>query len=238
MRGEISSAKFDKRHPLDWYVEQGWEWDQVVAAIGLEPELADDVTIWDPACGFGHSLSRLQAWVPSSQLLLSDLVDNVAWADFDEAWDDVRPRPTFRSLNFFFDGGNTIASDRDFVPPQRCSIFCNPPYSYEKIDGEIISQAFARQALRLATHRVVFLLPLKWLAGQSRGRFLREHPPQQILMFTQRPSMPPGDRIHLMGSRAYAGGMVDYCAVVWNQRVKTLPGETRVLWLPPLGGKF
>lgn len=232
MRGEISTGRAAKRHPLDWYVEEGWEWEQIVEAIGLAPEIADRCTIWDPACGYGHSLSRLQGIGFAGELLATDLVDNFAYEDFEQP--DLA---TFRPLEFFFNGGNSLAADRGFVPPARCSIFCNPPYSYKKIDGEIISQAFARQALKLATHRVVFLLPLKWLAGKARGQFLRENPPQQILCFTSRPSMPPGDRIKLMGSRAYRGGMVDYCAIVWDVRNPTAPGETRTIWLPPLGGE-
>ena len=47
--------------------------------------------------------------------------------------------------------------------------------------------------------------------------------------------MPPGDRIHLMGNRAYRGGAVDYVAVVWDVRHPTAPGETRSVWLPRLG---
>ena len=109
----------------------------------------------------------------------------------------------------------------------------NPPYSYQ--DG--ILEAFCRRALRLATHRVVVLAPLKWLAGGlGRGPFFRtDCPPQQILYFTQRPSMPPGDMIHLMGNRAYRGGAIDYVAVVWDVRFPTAPGETRSVWLPRLG---
>ncbi|MEQ1499175.1 MAG: hypothetical protein ABL914_10975 [Novosphingobium sp.] len=222
MRGEISSAKFAKRHPLDWYVEQGWEWEQIVDAIGLEPEVMDCCTIWDPCCGYGHSLSRLQGVDFRGDLIASDVVNNVAWGDFEDA----------TKVRFF---------SNDFLDyePQRLStptsIWCNPPFSYKKVNGEIISQAFVRQALKLATHRVVMLLPLKWLAGQARGKFLREHPPQQVLYFTQRPSMPPGDRIKLMGNRAYSGGMVDYCAVVWDVRAPTAPGDTRSVWLPRLG---
>lgn len=223
MRGEISSARHSKRHPLDWYAEQGWEWEQIVDAIGLGPEITGRCAIWDPACGFGHSLSRLQGIGFKGELIASDLVENLARDDFDVA-------PSFLSADFL-----------DFAEGPcdgALSIFCNPPFSYKKVDGEIISQAFARRALKLATHRVVFLLPLKWLAGQARGAFLREHPPQTILIFTQRPSMPPGDRIELMGSRAYSGGMVDYCAVVWDVQNPTAPGDTRTIWLPPLGGQY
>ncbi|MEA3264925.1 MAG: hypothetical protein U9R07_15725 [Pseudomonadota bacterium] len=226
MRGEISSGKFDKRHPLDWYVEEGWEWGKIAKAIGPEEP---GVAVWDPACGFGHSLSRLQGIGFKGELIASDLVDNLAREDFVEG-----PPPEFRSWDFVDWNHPNFANP---APAGPVSIWCNPPYSYKKINGEVISQAFARKALELATHRVVFLLPLKWLAGGMRGRFLREFPPQQILYFTKRPSMPPGDRIHLMGTRAYRGGQVDYCAVVWDRRAPTKPGETRSIWLPSLGGK-
>ena len=225
MRGEISSAKFAKRHPLDWYVEQGWEWEQIADAIGIAPEIVGRCAVWDPCCGYGHSLSRLQGIGFAGELIASDLVDNLARGDFDAP-------PQFHSWDFTGDNHPNFANP---APQGPVSIWCNPPFSYTKVDGEIISQAFARQALKLATHRVVMLLPLKWLAGQARGRFLREHPPQQVLYFTQRPSMPPGDRIQLMGNRAYSGGMVDYCAVVWDVRAPTAPGETRSVWLPRLG---
>jgi hypothetical protein len=38
--------------------------------------------------------------------------------------------------------------------------------------------------------------------------------------------------IAAMGTRAYRGGMIDYCAVVWDVRHPTAPGETRTIWLP------
>ena len=224
MRGEISTGRAAKRHPLDWYVEQGWEWDQIVRTIGLE---APGVAIWDPAAGYGHSASRLQAWHPQHRFLLSDVVNNVAWADFE----------VVRSVSFY--SADFLEHQAPFAP---CSIWSNPPFSYKKVfyDGRqmIISEAFVRHALKLATHRVVMILPAKWLAmGKRRARLVRtDHPPQFVLHFTERPSMPPGDRIHLMGARAYRGGMVDYCAVVWDVRQPTLPGETRTIWLPPLAG--
>lgn len=216
MRGEISSGKFAKRHPLDWYVEEGWEWDQVVRAIGVDIELDAGAWLWDPAAGFGHMGSRLQAYGFSGRIVLSDLVNNVALDDFDIA-------PRFFSADFL---------ELSEAPATPCSIWFNPPYSYRK--G--ILEAFVRHALKLATHRVVALVPMKWSAGQGRFKlFMRDHPPQCELVFTQRPSMPPGDRIHLMGSRAYRGGMVDYSAFVWDVRNPAAPGETRKIWLPPLG---
>lgn len=226
MRGDISSAKKAKRHPLDWYVEQGWEWDQLARAIGVEIELGDDAAIWDPCAGYGHSGSRLEAWGFGGRIYLSDVVENVAY-------DDFVIRPTFFSADFL---------ELDAAPETPCSIFMNSPYSYKDIvlpDGRKvgIAEAFARQALRLATHRVVMLLPNKWLASQGRFRlFAVDHPPAKILHFCQRPSMPPGDCIHLMGTKAYRGGVIDYCAIVWDIQNPTPAGETRTIWLPPLNG--
>ncbi|RIV82982.1 class I SAM-dependent methyltransferase [Aurantiacibacter xanthus] len=212
--GEVTRTKKAKRHPLDWYVEQGWEWDMVARQIGMEPELADGAAIWDPAAGYGHAGSRLADWGFSTRIYLSDLVENVAWQDF-------HIRPTFFSADFL---------ELTAPPVRPVSIFMNAPYSY--IEG--IGEAFVRHALKLATHRVVTLFPIKWLAGgKKRGRLFRlDHPPQQVLYFTQRPSMPPGDMIDAMGSKAYKDGAVDYCAVVWDVRHPTAPGETRSVWLP------
>lgn len=238
MRGEVSTGRKAKRHPYDWYVEQGWEWEQIVAAIGLE-EAESCTAIWDPAAGFGHSASRLQGIGFTGQLLLSDIVDRVEWADFE------RPELVrFQSLCFIEDDAKTMLEQEvhglTFVN-LRVSIWCNPPFSYRDylVDGRkmIVSEAFVRRALQLATDRVVMILPAKWLAmGKRRSRLVRvDHPPQYVLHFCERPSMPPGDMIAAMGGRAYRGGMVDYCAVVWDVRHPTAPGDTRTIWLPPLG---
>ena len=114
--------------------------------------------------------------------------------------------------------------------PAHCSIICNPPYSY--IKG--IAEAFARHALKLSSRRVAILMPGKWLASQARYQLFTDHPPQAVLHLCQRPSMPPGDRIAAMGKRAFGGGMVDYCWIVWDVKRPTAPGQTRTIWLPPL----
>ncbi|MBY0392958.1 MAG: hypothetical protein K2Q27_06815 [Novosphingobium sp.] len=229
MRGELSTGRQAKRHPYDWYVEQGWEWEQIVAAIGLR-EQENGSAIWDPAAGFGHSAARLQEMGFTGTLLLSDIVERVAWSDFE------RPEGVdFESMCFIED--QPIMA-RLFP---RISVWCNPPFSYRHyyLDGRkmIVSEAFVRRALQVATDRVVMILPAKWLAmGKRRSRLVRvDHPPQFVLHFCERPSMPPGDMIEAMGGRAYRGGMVDYCAVVWDVRNPTAPGETRTIWLPPLG---
>lgn len=217
MRGEISSGKFAKRHPLDWYVEPGWAVEQLIRALGFGPEKAMGEVIWDPACGRATIPSVFQAH--EFRVALSDVVNNVQWKDFDPG----QPLPSFVPADF-------LELTR---APAPCSIVCNPPYSYVK--G--IAEAFCRHALRLASRRVCMLLPSKWLSSQRRYQlFMADHPPAMVLHLTQRPSMPPGDMIAAMGSRAFRGGMIDYCWIVWNVQEPTAPGETRTIWLPPLTG--
>ncbi|MBL4640646.1 MAG: hypothetical protein OSA41_05630 [Erythrobacter sp.] len=214
MAGEVTRTPKSMRHPLDWCVEQGWEWDMILGAIGAEPELGEGVAIWDPCAGFGHSGSRLEGWGFTGRIYLSDLVENVAW-------DDFHLRPTFFLADFL-----TLTEP----PKSPISVFFNPPFSY--IDG--IWEDCVRHALKLATHRVVAIAPLKYTAGGlKRGKLFRfDHPPQLQLIFTQRPSMPPGDMIAALGKDAYRKGQIDYCAFVWDVREPTQPGETRTVWLP------
>ncbi len=212
MRGDISSASHAKRHPLDWYVEEHWVTEQLNSVIDLE---ADDLqAVWDPCCGYGHTLSALESLGFKGQLIASDLVENLSLGDFEKP-------PTFFGADFL-----ELTS-----APAPCHIVCNPPYSYR--DG--IAEAFVRQALRLASGLVCVVVPNKWLASQGRfALFALDHPPAMVLHLCQRPSMPPGDRIHLMGKRAFRGGVIDYCWIVWDVRQPTARGETRVVWLPPL----
>ena len=225
MRGEISSGRHAKRHPLDWYVDEVWCARQLAEALGgFALEQRQGLSVWDPSCGMGNTLQA--AWELGIQTYASDLVDNFPWANFDACPD--LPRPLWFSADFL---------DR-MVVPAPCSIVCNPPYSYFKRQDVAISELFARKALSLATGRVCLLLPNKWLSSQIRySLFAEDHPPQAILHLTQRPSMPPGDRIAAMGKRAFCGGMIDYCWIIWNVQQPTQPGATRTIWLPPLPAK-
>lgn len=217
MRGELSSGRFAKRHPYDWYVDEQWVAAQLVRYLGnFEEERSEGLAIWDPCCGYGNTAVELHS--RGLQYFLSDVVDHVNFTQFAPEL----ARPHFFSADF-------LECDE---APAPCSIVCNPPYSYKK--G--ILEAFVRHALRLATGRVCMVVPNKWLSSQVRYRlFTQDHPPALILHLTQRPSMPPGDRIKLMGNRAFRGGMIDYCWVVWDVRRPTAPGQTRTVWLPPLG---
>lgn len=228
MRAEISSGKFAKRHPYDWYVEQEWVTRQLIDAIGFDAERAGGDAIWDPAAGLGNIGAAFEGYGFEHRIWLSDVVRRVDAANF-------VAKPRFFSADF-------LEVER---APARCSIVCNPPYSYRKGGGDYadmpISEAFARHAIKLVREcggrRVCLLLTAKWLASQRRYRlFAEDHVPSAVLHLTQRPSMPPGDRIAAMGGRAFRGGMVDYCWIVWDVHNACTRGETRTIWLPPLTG--
>lgn len=224
MRGEISSGRPSNRHPLDWYVDEVWCARQLAEALGgFAREREQGLDIWDPACGSGNTLEA--AWFAGFRCWGSDLVNNFQWSTFDLDYGGLCS-PEWFAADFL---------DR-LRAPAPCSIVCNPPYSYTKVQGVPIAELFARHALTLATGRVCLLLPTKWLASQQRFRlFMEDAPPAAILQLTQRPSMPPGDRIAAMGNRAFRGGMIDYCWIVWDVQRPTKAGETRIVWLPKLG---
>jgi len=214
MRGEISSGKHAKRHPLDWYVDEFWCADQLAIALGnFALEAAEGLSIWDPCCGMGNTL--LAAHDRGFVTYGSDLVENVAYANFGSG------------APLIFTPGDSLEIT---AAPAPCSIICNPPYSYVK--G--IAEAFARHALTLSSRRVCILMPSKWLASQARYQLFTDHPPQAVLHLCQRPSMPPGDLIAAMGDRAFRGGMTDNCWIVWDVKRPTEAGQTRTIWLPPL----
>lgn len=221
MRGEISSAKFDKRHPLDWYVDPQWCAHQLIKHMAdFRHEKVNGYAIWDPCCGRGNTLAFFTEY--GLPCFASDVVDNLAWEEFEDT-SYGRTKPEWFSADFL----------ELTEAPAKCSIVFNPPYSYRK--G--IAEAFVRQALRLSSNLVCALLPNKWLSSQARYQLFEiDHPPAQVLHLTQRPSMPPGDRIKLMANRAFRGGMIDYCWIVWDVQNPTPRGETRVRWLPRLGG--
>ena len=93
------------------------------------------------------------------------------------------------------------------------NIIMNPPYGYRP--G--IAEAFVRRALALKPAMVAALVPVNWLSGQARYDFFNSHPPARILHFMERPSMPPGHRLAELGARAFKGGRINYCWIVWER---------------------
>ncbi|MBD3728727.1 MAG: class I SAM-dependent methyltransferase [Sphingomonadales bacterium] len=218
-RGEISTGRKRNSHPQDWCVDESWVAWQLFEALGrFEQERVAGEVIWDPCAGSGRTMVTFAD--EGFKVFLSDIVDRVERALFGENSDIAFFRADFLE--------ETAARSA-----RPCSIVCNPPYSY--IEG--IAEAFVRQALRIATRRVCMVLPIKWQGSQTRfDLFDQDHPPQAILVLTQRPSMPPGDMIPALEAegKAFRGGVVDYAWYVWNVQQPTRRHQTRIIWLPPL----
>lgn len=94
----------------------------------------------------------------------------------------------------------------DFLSPDSDAfagawdIVSNPPYH--------LADAFVLRALKLARSRVAMLLPLTWMSGRKRSRWLKESPLEKVIALTPRPSMPPGEMI--LAGHSPQGGRVDY----------------------------
>jgi len=217
MRGEISTGRKRSSHPYDWCVDESWVAWQLFKALGdFAQERDAGEAIWDPCIGSGRTMVTFVE--NGFQVFGSDIVNRIEPEHFAPA-----APPIFVSRDFL---EVDPAEDR-----RPCSLVFNPPYSY--IEG--IAEAFCRKAISLSSRRVCAVLPTKWLASQGRFKlFMEDHPPQAVLVLTQRPSMPPGDMIPFMGNKAFRGGVVDYTWFVWNVLVQTKPGDTRIIWLPPL----
>lgn len=159
--------------------------------------------VYDPCAGRGNIPSVFQAH--GFETHASDIVDRGFW-------------PGLRTLDFL--GG---ASSAFRVP----NVVFNPPYSYQ--DG--IAEACVRRALEIATDRVAALVPIKWLGSIGRYTlFEEEFPPEAVLVFSERPSCPPGSKIETLGDSAFRGGTMDYMWVVWKVGQR---GPKNTIWIPP-----
>ena len=114
-------------------------------------------------------------------------------------------------------------------------IVCNPPFSQ--------TEGFIRRAMTIATKTAAFLVPLKWLASESRQVFFDEvGRPARVYVLANRASMPPGRLLDpetglyafddpagkFKAGKAPGGGAIDYCWVVF---VPGYGGPTDLRWL-------
>ena len=155
---------------------------------------------------------------------------------------------------FGLGGQNFLAMSTNLVRKVD-SIVTNPPFKH--------TEAFIRQALKLTTDRVAVLVPLKWLASQTRFDLFEEiGRPARVHVLSNRASMPPGRFIdpetglfncddpnpsrivqydHSVSHKFKwrkgdkpSGGAVDYCWVVFQHGHG---GETVMNWLARGGVK-
>jgi len=108
--------------------------------------------------------------------------------------------------------------DRGYGYPQRDfmrdfaaydNIVTNPPYG--------TAQAIIDHALTIAKYRVAALVQVKFLASQRRHGLFSDNATERVIMFSRRPSMPPGEMLREQGESIRGGGSIDFCWVVWSR---------------------
>ena len=96
--------------------------------------------------------------------------------------------------------------DHDPLEP-IANIVNNPPFN--------LARQFIDKALNIASHKVAMLLPLTFLEGQARARWLATTPLARVHVFSWRISMPPGELL-TTGKIEAKGGKKCFAWFVWE----------------------
>lgn len=108
---------------------------------------------------------------------------------------------------------------RDFLTDHQRypSIVTNPPF---KIAADIV-----RLAMTLVDPGglVAVVAQAKFLFSQSRNPMFGSATMERVIVFSRRPSMPPGKMLVEQGEACRGGGSIDFCWCVWRVG-KTQPG--------------
>ena len=150
-------------------------------------------TIIDPACGSGRIVRTARAARAAGHRVVGyDLVQRSVGCIAQE--------------NFL---------DTDY---ETDNIVSNPPF---KLCGKPRDFVFVRKALDTAADKVALLLPLPWMTGADKARYLQTTPLAKVLVLTPRPSMPPGPVIE--AGLPPGGGTEDFAWFIWSHGHKGPP---------------
>jgi hypothetical protein len=119
---------------------------------------------------------------------------------------------------------------RDFLADAATypNIVSNPPYLKGKAGLALVEHALQHVVLG---GRVALLVPLNFFASRCRHRIFTGPECELILFLSRRPSMPPGEQLHVFGESIRGNGSTDYAWVVF-QRGRN-GGPTHARWAPP-----
>jgi hypothetical protein len=116
----------------------------------------------------------------------------------------------------FLGGTGSDLVDRGYGYPRRDflqdmarydNIVTNPPYGR--------AQEIIEHALSTTKYRVAALVQVKFLASQRRHKLFTRDETEKVIMFSRRPSMPPGKLLEEQGESIRGNGSLDFCWVVW-----------------------
>ena len=99
---------------------------------------------------------------------------------------------------------------QDYLQDTRVqdNIITNPPYG--------IGQKIIEHALAHTKRRVAALMQLRFLATQARNPLFSRQSMEHVIIFSRRPSMPPGKMLQEHGEKIRGGGSIEFCWMVWN----------------------
>lgn len=109
--------------------------------------------------------------------------------------------------------------------PAFDNIVSNPPFGLCD-DRATNTYPFVEQCLRFSERKVALLLPVTWLQGDRRSRWLEKTPLRRVWFISPRPSMPPGQVI--AAGQKPGNGTTDYAWFVWQH---DYDGAPEVKWL-------
>lgn len=160
---------------------------------------------WDPACGRGVIPTVMHK--AGLDVIGSDIVDR-----------------GYRNTMPAFTQAQKPMHLADFLKiwspaPRIDNIVSNPPFN--------LAREFVDCALVMASHKVAMLLPLTFLEGAKRARWLETTPLARVHVFSWRISMPPGELL-AAGKVRPEGGKKAFSWFVWEHGWKG-PAQVRFL---------
>jgi len=183
------------RHPDDYYIENEWCSERLFATENFEG------TVIDPACGSGRIVRAGQAHRQKAAAIGDNRIVKVLGYDLVRRCKECAEEEDFLTAEYETD-----------------NIVSNPPF---RLCGKPPDFVFVRRALVTATNKVALLLPLPWMTGADKARYLQTTPLSKVLVLTPRPSMPPGPVIE--AGLAPGGGTEDFAWFIWSHGHKGPP---------------
>lgn len=112
---------------------------------------------------------------------------------------------------------------RDFLTDETIydNIVTNPPYGK-------LAQPIIEHALKHTRRYVCALVQTKFLHSQGRHNLFSRDEMERLIMFSRRPSMPPGEVLVKHGESIRGNGSIDFCWAIWNAQGN--PGPVTVEW--------
>jgi predicted RNA methylase len=200
------------RHPEDYYTEPEWCSERLFATEHFEG------TIVDPSCGSGRIVLAARAHREKAQKIGDHHITKALGYDIVK-----RSKVCNEDLEDF------LTSDYE-----TDNIVSNPPFGCcglkDSKEGKRLGLTedfqYVKKALATAEKKVALLLPLPWISGAEKGKFLATTPLAKVLIITPRPSMPPGPVIE--AGLAPGGGTEDFAWMIWD---RTHKGPPTLGWL-------